>query len=385
MRFFQYGPTVASGAQNESTSKPTSKPLSKPLVTANQVTVARLIPLPACAWMLYQSDGWVWVAFVVGMLVAMTDFIDGYLARKHGPTILGGLLDPIADKVFISAFFLPLVDLALVPAWTVAALFVREFLVTGIRSAYAQRGMSMKTSYFGKVKTWVQMQAIGYMMLVLLLPPKQTLLIVTWGIVGGAAILTAVVSLKRKRLFVSGIIMMIACAFAAILYWKASVRTTLAVTMYVTVAVTWLSGFDYLFTAFAALRNAGDFARADFVRVLGAILMPILGVMIIVYTSAPIAPILVLIALELAVGGLDNLLSHHQVAANAIRWGARALGASVLLGAALLLTEFAPTINANVIAALVWAAMAVSLWGVAHEFWNGRDIYLDDKLADAPA
>ncbi len=358
---------------------------NKPLITANQVTVARLIPLPVCAWLLYQHSTWMWwIAFVVGMLVAMTDFVDGYLARKYGPTILGGLLDPIADKVFISAFFLPLADMNMVPAWTVAALFVREFLVTGIRSAYKQRNLSMKTSYFGKVKTWVQMQAIGFMMLVVIMPPKTLLLAIIWAIVGAAGVLTAVVSVKRKRLFVSGIIMMTACSAAALMYWKLSQANTLIATMYITVAITWLSGTDYLITAFATLRKAKDFSRFDLVRVLSAISIPVLGVLVLVQTSIMAAPILVIIALELAVGGLDNLLAHHKRAATATRWGVRTLGTSALLMTALAFSLWGEA-SPSLINGLVWTAMLTSALGVAHEFWHGRDVYLDEELADARA
>lgn len=351
----------------------------QPLITANRVTVARLIPLPMCAWMLYQGQAWWWVAFWVGSLVAMTDFIDGYLARKHGPTILGGLLDPIADKVFIAAFFLPLADIGLVPAWTVALMFVREFAVTGIRSAYKQRGMSMKTSYFAKVKTWVQMQAVFFMMLVLLMPRTKTLLLaIILAVVAGSLILTAIVSAKRKKLFVSGVIMAAACGGAAALYGFLEPLRVLELTMYITVAVTWLSGADYLLAAFPQLRAAGDFNRSDAVRLLGAVSLPILAVLLLRETSAPIAPVLVLISLELAVGGLDNLMSHHQKQANAMSWGLRVLGAVSLLGLALALAQTG-TGDPVLVDALVWTAMVTSAVGVALEFWRGRDVYLDDE------
>ena len=327
--------------------------------------------------MLYQGETWWWIAFWVGSLVAMTDFIDGYLARKYGPTVLGGLLDPIADKVFIAAFFLPLVDLELVPAWTVAMMFVREFMVTGIRSAYKQRGMSMKTSYFAKVKTWVQMQAVFYMMLVVLLPPKTILITVCMIIVVGALLLTAIVSAKRKKLFVSGIIMAACCGGAAAIYALFSAKTTLEITMYITVAVTWLSGADYLLAAFPQLRAAGDFNRSDAVRLLGALTLPILAVIVVLhFATIMIAPILVLIALELAVGGLDNLLSHYKKAANAIAWGARAIGAALLLGGALGLAQ--STQQTTLAETLIWTAMAVTTLGVTIEFWRGRDVYLEN-------
>ena len=78
---------------------------------------------------------------IVGVFLGCTDWVDGMLARKYGPTVLGGLLDPIADKVFIAFAYVPFADdhVALVPAWACALMFVREFFITGLRSAYAQR------------------------------------------------------------------------------------------------------------------------------------------------------------------------------------------------------------------------------------------------------
>ena len=80
----------------------------RPLITANQVTLARLIPMPLLSWLIYrgaergyQGNSYMWSALIAGTLIGCTDWIDGLLARKYGPTVLGGLLDPIADKVFI--------------------------------------------------------------------------------------------------------------------------------------------------------------------------------------------------------------------------------------------------------------------------------------------
>ena len=76
-------------------------------ITANQVTFARLILMPMLCWLIYGNETWQTYAVVIGTLVGATDFVDGYLARKQGPTILGGLMDPIADKVFIAVCFVP--------------------------------------------------------------------------------------------------------------------------------------------------------------------------------------------------------------------------------------------------------------------------------------
>src|SRR6266576_2176702 len=139
--------------------------MAKPRITANQVTFLRLALIPIPCWLLYQGVRGQYAALIFATLLGCTDFIDGYLARKHGPTVLGGLLDPIADKVFVAFAYMPFADVGMVPAWAVALMFVREFLVTALRSAYEQRDLSLKTSYLAKAKTWTQMQGIGILVL----------------------------------------------------------------------------------------------------------------------------------------------------------------------------------------------------------------------------
>src|ERR1700741_3330572 len=142
--------------------------------------------MPLLSWLLYQGaeqgyagNVYMWSALIAGTLIGCTDWVDGLLARKYGPTVLGGLLDPIADKVFIAFAFVPFADnrVGLVPAWACGLMFTREFFITALRSAYEQRDLTLKTSYLAKVKTWTQMQGIGVM---LLFPLVQNGRILTW-------------------------------------------------------------------------------------------------------------------------------------------------------------------------------------------------------------
>jgi phosphatidylglycerophosphate synthase len=138
------------------------------------------------------------------------------------------------------------------------------------------------------------------------------------------------------------------------------------------VAITWVSGIDYLVIGWRQLRGRGDFARADAVRLLGALAMPLLLFAVLVKTPAPAWTVFAMLSVELAVGGLDNLLSHHKKASGALLWGTRALGICLLLGASLLLPSWAPT--------FCIAAAGISVIGVAWEFWRGRDYYLDARI-----
>lgn len=94
-------------------------------------------------------------------LASLTDWLDGYLARRRQQvTWFGQILDPIADKLLISATLVSLVQLNLAPAWMVAVIIGREFAVTGLRSLAHARGLSMPASRLGKLKMASQVVAI---------------------------------------------------------------------------------------------------------------------------------------------------------------------------------------------------------------------------------
>ncbi len=361
----------------------------KPLITANMVTFARLIPMPFVAWCFYEQH--YWTAVIVGTLIGCTDFVDGYLARKHGPTVLGGLMDPIADKVFIAFAYLPFADPRLMffpdwfiaPAWLIAAMFVRELLVTALRSSYKRRDMSMKTSYLGKVKTWTQMQGIGMMMMFILLADKRNAIIGVLATMTAAPLIAMVVFYVVKKKLWRGALIMSAITGAMIpLFLAEGVQIVLVVTLIGIVALTWLSGVDYLVGGLRELRGAGDMDTFDIVRILGAFALPF-AVMagINAHTASPWFLVTIL-SLELAVGGLDNLLAHHKAASAAGPWSARILGTSVLLGVALLLQNQG---KASIAEYTVIAALTVSVLGAAYEFWRGRSHYLDENKRDQEA
>jgi len=101
------------------------------------------------------------VAFVIAVAVAVTDWLDGYLARKHGLiTPLGKLLDPLADKVFVAGALIVLSELRLIPAWAVIIVIAREFLVTGLRSVAVERGVVIAADRLGKHKTGWQLALV---------------------------------------------------------------------------------------------------------------------------------------------------------------------------------------------------------------------------------
>jgi len=349
----------------------------KPLITANMVTTARLLPMPLLSWWIYegyQDKTSLWLALIVGTLIGCTDFVDGYLARKHGPTVLGGLLDPIADKVFIAFAYMPFADLGMVPAWAVALMFVREFLVTALRSAYEQRGMSLRTSYLAKAKTWTQMQGIGILVLFPLIGTGDGITILFAIGIAAPLVAAAALWLIRKKFWPGALWMSLAFIVLLAVHLNSSLAFTMKAAMGMIVLITWISGFDYIVGGWSQLRARRDFNRQDGVRVLASIVLPIATFAALAESAAPAWPPIAVLALELAAGGLDNLLSHHKRASGALAWGARTLGASALLGATVLTDSYA--------AWLAIAAAAICFTGVALEFWRGRDYYLDARIRD---
>jgi CDP-diacylglycerol---glycerol-3-phosphate 3-phosphatidyltransferase len=94
-------------------------------------------------------------------LASLTDWLDGYLARRRGQiTALGQMIDPIADKLLTSAAFISLVQMDLAPAWMVAVIIGRELAVTGLRSFASTRGRAFPASSLGKLKMVSQVVAI---------------------------------------------------------------------------------------------------------------------------------------------------------------------------------------------------------------------------------
>lgn len=135
----------------------------------NSITLTRIASIPLLIWILSSSrfssatGEKELLASALFIASAMTDGIDGYLARKRGQiTTMGILLDPIADKLLIAAAFIVLVQLnpSLVPAWVAIVVIGREFLVSGLRSIAASEGFTIEASDLGKFKMVVQIVSV---------------------------------------------------------------------------------------------------------------------------------------------------------------------------------------------------------------------------------
>lgn len=128
----------------------------------NILTLSRIIAVPIVVLLLlFESRETCFWAAVVFTLASITDWLDGYLARRWQiVTVLGKFLDPLADKLIVMAALIMLIPLGRVPAWAVFVILARELIVSGIRSIASSEGIVIAASNLGKYKTIFQMIAL---------------------------------------------------------------------------------------------------------------------------------------------------------------------------------------------------------------------------------
>jgi CDP-diacylglycerol---glycerol-3-phosphate 3-phosphatidyltransferase len=128
----------------------------------NALTMLRIVLAPLLVVVLLTEfpDKEFWGLFIF-LLAALTDLLDGIIARRTNRiTVIGAMLDPIADKLLMSAAFISMVELALAPAWMVFCIVGREFAVTGLRMVALERGVAIAANQWGKAKTLSQVVAV---------------------------------------------------------------------------------------------------------------------------------------------------------------------------------------------------------------------------------
>lgn len=132
----------------------------------NALTLLRIFLVPVLVVVLMTRTGGVFLGAAIFGLAVLTDYLDGYVARRRNQvTRLGILLDPLADKLLTTAAFLSLLELDAVKAWMVMIILAREFLVTGFRNVAASRGVLVRASPLGKAKMVAQVVTIFLLLL----------------------------------------------------------------------------------------------------------------------------------------------------------------------------------------------------------------------------
>ena len=129
----------------------------------NKLTILRVIMIPffLVALLVDGIPAGKWVALAIFIIASFTDMLDGKIARKYNLiTNFGKFMDPLADKLLVSAALIALISLGKIPAWIVIVIISREFIISGFRLIASDNGIVIAASYWGKIKTVTQMVMI---------------------------------------------------------------------------------------------------------------------------------------------------------------------------------------------------------------------------------
>lgn len=156
---------------------------------ANQLTIIRIVAIPLYLLVLYINKDWSNVAAtIIFILAGVSDFLDGYIARKYNMiTDLGKILDPIADKILVAAALIALIDLDRLYWWIAVIMLARDFTMEALRNLAASKGIIIAAGIWGKLKTTFQMVAIG------MISFKNVWLGINWYILGQVLMYIALV------------------------------------------------------------------------------------------------------------------------------------------------------------------------------------------------
>ena len=133
------------------------------MTTASKITLVRVAMIPL--FMALLLLGYRWIALAVFILASVTDFVDGYVARHYNQVSdFGKFLDPLADKLLVTACMLIFVQWGRMPAWAVMIVLTREFAVTGLRLVAVGNGRVIAAGWSGKAKTFSTMVGLCVMM-----------------------------------------------------------------------------------------------------------------------------------------------------------------------------------------------------------------------------
>ena len=138
---------------------------------SNKLTFLRIILAFVCIGLILGNTlGTLVVAFLIFIIASITDFFDGYLARKKNiVSDLGKIIDPIADKILTIGVFLGFLQLGIINAWMVSVIMFREFIITALRLYSLNKGVVLEAKWFGKNKTISQITAIITIFITLIL------------------------------------------------------------------------------------------------------------------------------------------------------------------------------------------------------------------------
>lgn len=349
-------------------------------ITANMVTILRIVLMPIPGYLLYGGESHLLVALLLIILIGLTDLLDGIMARREGTSVLGGLLDPIADKIFIAVIYLPLTDRGIIPIWLTAAMFARDFAVTALRSTLSLRDAPMRTATLAKYKTAIQMTGSGYIILFLAHKTNPDAALV-WAAITAPILLPAGLILyrliKRKKQGPrSATMLFLTIACLATRRFLGPDITTVSM-VYIIGALTIISGFSYFVDGWSAIKGGSLKAEEVFRFAFDGVLVPVMFVFLFKYYQSAFASaaIILVITMELAVGGLGNLLASRKIK---VPFRSAAVKSFIQTGAALtaFIAAATPGIPKIVGTVAVACALIVTAAYCALLFIRNKNVYL---------
>ncbi len=272
-------------------------------VSANQITALRIILLPLPLFLIYGNTPCRIIALVIFTILGLTDYLDGVMARRYGVTPLGRLLDPIADKIFLSVTAVPLVDLGMLPMWIVWPIFLREFLITEIRRFMTPDKNGVRVTELAKLKTTIQMIGTGLILLNSTFPDK----LITISFLSGLFIATIFVAVAMwakgqeiTRRVKSALLFESIGLLAAVILEVNSLNIFYGL---VILSVTILSGGQYFLACLPSVRKKGFGALAD---IMYSLLIPLVVLGLLPWAPKNLHFLAILIlSVEFAVQGID--------------------------------------------------------------------------------
>lgn len=170
-------------------------PATSPLTLANLLTLGRIAAVPVVGVLLAMNTATpAWIAFWLFVAAAVTDFLDGFVARTFNQqSELGRMLDPIADKLIIAVVLVVLVGIDVIDDWSLlpaSAILARELVISGLREFLAPKGIVIHVSKLAKWKTTAQLVAVGVLMLVPAIPELAMIGLLGLWVAGGLTVVT---------------------------------------------------------------------------------------------------------------------------------------------------------------------------------------------------
>ena len=166
----------------------------------NKLTVVRMVLVPffvASLLLSGSNESLKWVALVLFVVASLTDFLDGYIARKYNLiTNFGKFMDPLADKILTISGMICLIELGRIPSWIVVIIVAREFIISGFRLIAAENGVVIAANYWGKFKTTFQM--IMIILMIVNIPQLQILTNLTMWIALALTIISLVTYISAR-------------------------------------------------------------------------------------------------------------------------------------------------------------------------------------------